>query len=147
MATLKDVIATRDDIMIYLINKGINPKTAFSIMEDVRKGRGLKPEYEKLLIKNNNIDSWFIESCKKIKYLFPKAHAVAYVVMAFRIAYCKVHYPEAFYATYFTVRADDFDAELILQGPKKIKEAMIEIEKKDKEATAKEKVFHCFGSG
>ena len=139
MATLKDVIATRDDIMIYLINKGINPKTAFSIMEDVRKGRGLKPEYEKLLIKNNNIDSWFIESCKKIKYLFPKAHAVAYVVMAFRIAYCKVHYPEAFYATYFTVRADDFDAELILQGPKKIKEAMIEIEKKDKEATAKEK--------
>ena len=139
IATLKDVIATRDDIMINLINKGINPKTAFSIMEDVRKGRGLKPEYEKLMIGNNNVDSWFVESCKKIKYLFPKAHAVAYVVMAFRIAYCKVHYPEAFYATYFTVRADDFDAELILQGAKKIKETMIEIEKKDKEASAKEK--------
>ena len=76
---------------------------------------------------------------KKIKYLFPKAHAVAYVVMAFRIAYFKVHYPEAFYATYFTVRADDFDAELILQGPKKIKAVMIEIEQKDKEASAKEK--------
>ena len=108
-------------------------------MEDVRKGKGLKPEYEKLLSENNNIDSWFIESCKKIKYLFPKAHAVAYVVMAFRIAYFKVHYPEAFYATYFTVRADDFDAELILQGPKVIKEAISEFEKKDKEASVKEK--------
>lgn len=116
--------------MIYLINKGINPKAAFNIMEDVRKGKGLKPEYEKLLAENNNVDSWFIESCKKIKYLFPKAHAVAYVVMAFRIAYFKVHYPEAFYATYFTVRVDDFDAELILQGPKQIKETMVEIEKR-----------------
>ncbi len=139
IATLKDVIATRDDIMIYLINKGINSKTAFNIMEDVRKGRCLKLEYEKLLMENSNIDSWFIESCKKIKYLFPKAHAVAYVVMAFRIAYFKVHFPEAFYATYFTVKADDFDAELILQGPKKIMETMNEIEKKEKEATAKEK--------
>ena len=139
IATLSEVIATRDDIMIYLIEKGINHKTAFSIMEDVRKGKGLKPEYEKLLSENNNIDSWFIESCKKIKYLFPKAHAVAYVVMAFRIAYFKVHYPEAFYATYFTVRADDFDAELILQGPKVIKEAISEFEKKDKEASVKEK--------
>ncbi len=139
IATLSQVIATRDDIMIYLINKGINPKAAFNIMEDVRKGKGLKPEYEKLLAENNNVDSWFIESCKKIKYLFPKAHAVAYVVMAFRIAYFKVHYPEAFYATYFTVRVDDFDAELILQGPKQIKETMVEIEKKDKEASTKEK--------
>jgi DNA polymerase-3 subunit alpha (Gram-positive type) len=139
IVTLKDVIATRDDIMIYLINKGINPKTAFSIMEDVRRGGGLRPEHENLLMKNNRVDSWFIESCKKIKYLFPKAHAVAYVVMAFRIAYFKVHYPEAFYTTYFTVRADDFDAELILQGPKKIKAVMIEIEQKDKEASAKEK--------
>jgi len=139
VATLSQVIATRDDIMLYLIDKGVNPKTAFSIMEDVRKGKGLKPEYEKLLAENKNVDSWFIESCKKIKYLFPKAHAVAYVVMAFRIAYFKVHHPEAFYATYFTVRADDFDAELILQGPKKIREAMSEIEKKDKEASVKEK--------
>lgn len=139
IATLSEVIATRDDIMIYLIEKGINPKTAFSIMEDVRKGRGLKPEYEKLLTENNNIDPWFVKSCKKIKYLFPKAHAVAYVVMAFRIAYFKVHYPEAFYATYFTTRTDDFDAELILQGPKVIKEAINEIEKKDKEASAKDK--------
>lgn len=138
-ATLKDVIATRDDIMIYLLNQGVEPKVAFNIMENVRKGKGIKPEHEQILIKNKNVAPWFIESCKKIKYLFPKAHAVAYVIMAFRIAYFKVHYPEAFYATYFTVRADDFDAELILQGPKKIKEAIAEIEKKEKESSAKEK--------
>jgi len=138
-ATLKDVIATRDDIMIYLLNQGIEPKAAFTIMENVRKGKGLKPEFEDILAKNKSVAPWFMESCKKIKYLFPKAHAVAYVVMAFRIAYFKVHRPEAFYATYFTVRADDFDAELILQGPKKIREAISEIEKKDKESSAKEK--------
>jgi DNA polymerase-3 subunit alpha (Gram-positive type) len=137
-ATLKDVIATRDDIMIYLLNKGVEPKIAFSVMEDVRKGKGLKPEFEEKL-RMNNVDEWFIGSCKKIKYLFPKAHAVAYVIMAFRIAYFKVHYPEAFYATYFTVRADDFDAELILQGPKKIREVMAEFEKKERELSVKEK--------
>ncbi len=136
-ATLKQVIATRDDIMTYLLNKGVKPKTAFSTMEAVRKGRGIKPDVEELLVKNN-VDTWFIESCKKIKYLFPKAHAVAYVIMAFRIAYFKVHYPQAFYATYFTVRADDFDAEIILQGPEKIKETILEIDKKDN-ITAKEK--------
>lgn len=138
-ATLKDVIATRDDIMIYLIEKGVPPKIAFTIMESVRKGKGIKPEHEEILLQNKKVAPWFIESCKKIKYLFPKAHAVAYVIMAFRIAYCKVHYPEAFYATYFTVRADDFDAELILQGPKKIKAVMAEIDKKEKAATVKEK--------
>ncbi|HHW02818.1 MAG TPA: PolC-type DNA polymerase III [Thermoanaerobacterales bacterium] len=138
-ATLKDVIATRDDIMIYLLDHGIEPKIAFTIMENVRKGKGLKPEFEEILTRNKSVAPWFIESCKKIKYLFPKAHAVAYVIMAFRIAYFKVHYPEAFYATYFTVRADDFDAELILQGPQKIRETILEIEKKEKEASAKEK--------
>lgn len=138
-ATLKDVIATRDDIMIYLLNQGIEPKVAFNIMENVRKGKGLKSEHEEILLKNKKVAPWFVESCKKIKYLFPKAHAVAYVIMAFRIAYFKVHYPEAFYATYFTVRADDFDAELILQGPKKIKETISQIEKKEKESSAKEK--------
>jgi len=138
-ATLKDVIATRDDIMIYLINKGVEPKIAFAIMENVRKGKGIKPEHEEILIKNKKVAPWFIESCKKIKYLFPKAHAVAYVIMAYRIAYCKVHFPEAFYATYFTVRADDFDAEIILQGPNKIKEVMANIEKRENQATAKEK--------
>lgn len=138
IATLKEVIATRDDIMIHLLEKGIEPKTAFNIMERVRKGKGLTPEYEEIL-KKNNVEPWFIESCKKIKYMFPKAHAVAYVIMAFRIAYFKVHYPEAFYATYFSVRADDFDAELVLQGPKKIKEIIEEINKKEKAATPKEK--------
>lgn len=138
-ATLKDVIATRDDIMIYLMDKGVDSKIAFHIMENVRKGKGLKPEHENILIKNKSVDPWFVESCKKIKYLFPKAHAVAYVVMAFRIAYFKVHHPEAFYAAYFTARANDFDAELILQGPDKIKDKMLEIQRKEKEATAKEK--------
>jgi len=138
-ATLKDVIATRDDIMIHLIDKGVEPKIAFTIMENVRKGKGLKPEFEEILIKNKNVEPWFVESCKKIKYLFPKAHAVAYVIMAFRIAYFKVHFPEAFYATYFTVRADDFDAEIILQGPSKIKSVMTDLEKKEKQTTAKEK--------
>lgn len=138
VATLKEVIATRDDIMIHLLEKGVEPKIAFNIMEKVRKGKGLSPEDEEVL-KKNNVEKWFIESCKKIKYMFPKAHAVAYVIMAFRIAYFKVHYPAAFYATYFTVRADDFDAELILQGPKKIKEVIEEINKKEKNATPKEK--------
>ncbi|MCG0275032.1 MAG: PolC-type DNA polymerase III [Thermosediminibacteraceae bacterium] len=138
VATLKEVIATRDDIMIHLLEKGVEPKIAFNIMEKVRKGKGLKPEEEEIL-KENGVEQWFIESCKKIKYMFPKAHAVAYVIMAFRIAYFKVHYPEAFYATYFTVRADDFDAELILQGPKKIREVIDEINKKEKSATPKEK--------
>ncbi|MGI6485177.1 MAG: PolC-type DNA polymerase III [Tepidanaerobacteraceae bacterium] len=142
IATLTDVIATRDDIMTYLIHKGNKPSVAFNIMEDVRKGKGLKPEFEGILSKSKKIDKWFIESCKKIKYLFPKAHAVAYVIMAFRIAFYKVHFPEAFYSTYFTVRADDFDASLILQGQNKIKEAMEQLVKKDKYMTSKEKSLY-----
>lgn len=139
VATLKDVIATRDDIMIYLINRGVEPKIAFSIMEKVRKGKGLLPEEEKLLSETPGIDRWFIDSCNKIKYLFPKAHAVAYVIMAFRIAFFKVHYPEAFYATYFSTRSDDFDAEIVLQGPDKVKDVMREIAKKDRDASVKER--------
>src|SRR5699024_2485347 len=100
---LKEVISTRDDIMNYLIFSGIKAKMAFTIMENVRKGRGLKPEFEKAMI-DNNVPDWYINSCKKIKYMFPKAHAVAYVMTSFRIAYCKVNYPEAFYATYFTTK-------------------------------------------
>lgn len=139
VATLKDVIATRDDIMNYLISKDIEPKIAFNIMEKVRKGKGLMPDEEKLLSNNGNIDKWFIESCKKIKYLFPKAHAVAYVIMAFRIAFFKVHYPEAFYATYFSSKADDFDSEIVLQGSNKVKDVMRGIAKKERDATTKEK--------
>lgn len=135
---LKDVISTRDDIMNYLIFKGLPPKMSFTIMESVRKGRGLKPEHIEEM-KKNNVPEWYIESCKKIKYMFPKAHAVAYVMMSFRLAYCKVHYPEAFYATYFTTKAEDFDADLIVKGVDAIKSKIHEIESLGNDATAKEK--------
>ena len=114
IATLNEAICTRDDIMIYLIHKGVKPKLSFTIMESVRKGKGLRDDWEAEM-KANNVPDWYIDSCKKIKYMFPKAHAVAYVTMAFRIAYYKVHYPLAYYATYFTVRADDFDSEIMFE--------------------------------
>ena len=138
IATLAEVITTRDDIMLFLINNGLEPLTAFKIMEDVRKGKGLKDEYEELMIENR-IPDWYIESCKKIKYMFPKAHAAAYVMMAFRIAWFKVYYPEAFYAAYFTVRADAFDADIISKGKEKVMYELKELEKKGNEATQKEK--------
>jgi DNA polymerase-3 subunit alpha (Gram-positive type) len=138
IASLPNVISTRDDIMLFLIQNGLEPLTSFKIMEDVRKGKGLKPEYEELMIKTG-IPGWYIESCKKIKYMFPKAHAAAYVMMAFRIAWFKVYYPEAFYATYFTVRADEFDADIISRGRDRVRYAMEELEKKGNEATQKEK--------
>lgn len=112
-ATLKEVICTRDDIMTYLIYAGLPKKESFTIMERVRKGKGITPEQEQLMV-DNGVPEWYINSCKKIKYMFPKAHAVAYVMMAFRIAYYKVHYPVEYYATYFTVRADEFDAGLMI---------------------------------
>ena len=135
---LKDVISTRDDIMNYLIFKGLPPKMAFTIMESVRKGRGLKPEHIEEMEKND-VPKWYIWSCQQIKYMFPKAHAVAYVMMSFRLAYCKVHYPEAFYATYFTTKAEDFDADLIVKGLPAIKAKIKEIEELGNDATTKEK--------
>ncbi|CCJ33529.1 PolC-type DNA polymerase III [Caloramator australicus] len=137
-ATLKEVISTRDDIMLYLIYKGLNPKLAFNIMERVRKGKGLKEEDIEEM-KKHDVPQWYIDSCNKIKYMFPKGHAVAYVMMAVRIAYFKVYYPEAFYATYFTVRADDFDAELIVKGEKAIRNKIKEIENLGNNATQKDK--------
>lgn len=137
-ATLKEVICTRDDIMLSLINAGVDPSTSFRIMESVRKGRGLK-DADIETMKSQNVPNWFIESCKKIKYMFPKAHACAYVIMAFRIAYYKVHYPKEFYATYFTVRADDFDASIALNPEGDIKNTMAEISKNGNKATTKEK--------
>ena len=136
--SLKEVISTRDDIMNYLIFKGLPPKMAFTIMENVRKGKGLKDEHVEIM-KENDVPDWYIWSCKQIKYMFPKAHAVAYVMMSYRLAYCKVHYPEAFYATYFTTKAEDFDANLIVKGIDKIKERIDYIESLGNSATAKEK--------
>jgi len=136
--TLKDCISTRDDIMVYLMYAGVPPKMAFTIMESVRKGKGLTEEFEKLM-RENNVPDWYIESCKRIKYMFPKGHAVAYVMMAVRIAYFKVHYPEAYYATYFTVRADDFDADLICKGPGAIKAKLDELYELGNKVTAKDK--------
>lgn len=114
-ATLSDVIGTRDDIMNYLIKQGVEQRQAFFTMESVRKGKGLKEDMEKAMVENS-VPTWFIDSCKKISYLFPKAHAAAYVIMAFRVAYYKVHYPKEFYATYFTVRADNFSAQYVMDG-------------------------------
>ncbi|QAV33512.1 DNA polymerase-3 subunit alpha [Fervidobacterium changbaicum] len=145
IATLSEVISCRDDIMIYLIHKGVPPSNAFKIMENVRKGKGLKEEEEKLM-KEHKVPEWFIESCKKIKYLFPKAHAVAYVSMAFRIAYFKVHYPLAFYAAFFSTKGDEFDAELILKGKEAIKRRLMELNnnpKKDVKEKNEEKVLEA----
>lgn len=136
-AELKDVISTRDDIMNYLIYAGIPHKTAFYIMENVRKGKGLKPEQEALMVENN-VPDWYIESCKRIKYMFPKAHAVAYVMMSFRIAWFKVHHPLAFYATFFTIKVSDFDAEVMCAGPVVVNARMRELESNPK-PTQKEK--------
>jgi len=137
-AVLAEVISTRDDIMVYLIHRGLPPSQAFKIMERVRKGKGLT-EDDILLMKEHHVPDWYIESCQKIKYMFPKAHAVAYVMMALRIAWFKVYRPIEYYATYFTVRADDFDLELVLQGPEAIMMKMDEIQAKGSQASPKEK--------
>ncbi|NFO09897.1 PolC-type DNA polymerase III [Clostridium botulinum] len=136
--TLRDCIATRDDIMVYLMYKGLPPKSAFTIMEKVRKGKGLSEDDEKLM-KEHEVPEWYIGSCKKIKYMFPKGHAVAYVMMAVRIAYYKVYYPEAYYATYFTVRADDFDANLVCLGDGAVHTKLQELYELGNNASVKDK--------
>ncbi|PWK12673.1 PolC-type DNA polymerase III [Tumebacillus permanentifrigoris] len=138
---LKEVIGCRDDIMVYLIYAGLEPSFAFKIMESVRKGKGLTLEMEEEM-KRNNVPDWYIWSCKQIKYMFPKAHATAYVLMAVRIAYFKVHYPLEFYATYFSVRADDFDLEIMGKGYDSIVAKLEEIEAKGFNAAPKEKALH-----
>lgn len=138
IAPLSEVISTRDDIMLYLIYAGLDKKRAFKIMERVRKGKGLADEDIEYM-KQFNIPSWYIDSCQKIKYMFPKAHAVAYVMMSFRIAYFKVHYPEAFYATYFTTKAEDFDANLVTKGKQAVDHKVKELNSLGNNMTAKEK--------
>ncbi|WP_438317701.1 PolC-type DNA polymerase III [Sporosarcina sp. FA9] len=135
---LSDVIGCRDDIMVYLIYQGLKPSIAFSIMESVRRGRGLTPEFEAEM-KAEGVPNWYIESCKKIKYMFPKAHAAAYVLMALRIAYFKVHHPILYYSAYFTIRASDFDLLAMTKGSATIRAQVNEINAKGLEASPKEK--------
>lgn len=137
IANLSEVISVRDDIMNFLLQKGMEPIDAFWIMEHVRKGKGLTEEEESKM-RNNNIPDWYIESCKKIKYMFPKAHAAAYVMMAYRIAYFKVHYPKAFYLTYFSTKASAFDAQIIDKGLEFVNDHLNKLNKQDK-LTAKDK--------
>lgn len=144
-ASLSEVIGLRDDIMVYLIQHGLDPSTAFKIMEFVRKGRAAKegmPEDFESAMRENNVPDWYIDSCKKIKYMFPKAHAAAYVMMALRIAYFKVYYPTEFYIAYFTVRADLFDAALMAKGEAKVKSEMQKLSLKGSSMSATEKSLY-----
>lgn len=142
IATLSEVVAVRDDIMTYLINKGLEPGMAFKIMEFVRKGRAAKegmPEEFENAMREHDVPDWYIGSCKKIKYMFPKAHAAAYVMMGFRVAYFKVHYPVEFYIAYFTVRADLFDAAIMAKGDDVLMDEMHRLEQRQNEWSATEK--------
>ena len=142
VATLSEVIGVRDDIMTYLINKGLEPGVAFKIMEFVRKGRAAKegmPEEFETPMREHDVPDWYIDSCKKIKYMFPKAHAAAYVMMAFRVAYFKVHYPLEFYIAYFTVRADLFDAAIMARGDEVLVAEMRNLEQRQNDWSATEK--------
>ena len=136
-ATLSECVCCRDDIMNYLIDKGVQPKLAFTTMESVRKGKGLKPEMEQAMI-DQQVPDWFMDSCKKIKYMFPKGHAVAYVTMALRVAWFKVHQPLAYYCAYFTVRGDGFDATTMILSPDAARKKINEIRTMDK-PTARDK--------
>ncbi|MGD6854583.1 PolC-type DNA polymerase III [Bacillus infantis] len=138
ICTLSEVIGCRDDIMVYLIYQGLEPAFAFKIMESVRKGKGLSDDMEEEMRKNK-VPEWYIDSCKKIKYMFPKAHAAAYVLMAVRIAYFKVHHALLYYAAYFTVRAEDFDVEAMVRGSQAIRAKIEEINAKGLDASPKEK--------
>ncbi|WP_135547226.1 PolC-type DNA polymerase III [Paenibacillus cymbidii] len=141
ICTIKTVIGCRDDIMLYLIYKaGLDKALAFKITESVRKGKGLTDDWKQVM-KEHGVPAWYIDSCEKIEYMFPRAHAAAYVTSAVRTAYFKVYHPIAYYATYFTVRAEDFDVELFCQGYDAILRKLIEIEEKGFQALPKEKAM------
>jgi DNA polymerase-3 subunit alpha (Gram-positive type) len=135
--TFPEVVGIRDNIMIYLMQKGMDSSTAFIITESVRKGFGLKPDWEKAM-REHNVPDWYINSCKKINYMFPKAHASAYIIAAMRLGWFKVYEPLAFYASYFSVQPEGMDAELALSGRSNIRKYIEETEKKGLEATKKE---------
>ncbi|WP_308534248.1 PolC-type DNA polymerase III [uncultured Peptoniphilus sp.] len=136
-ATLSEVICTREDIMLYLIDAGAENKMAFDTMEKVRKGKGLTDEQIEIMNKLN-LPPWYIDSCQKIKYMFPKAHAVAYVMLSFRIAYYKLNYPLAFYATYFTIKLENFNGKEIIKGHQEILQLMEDLKTRES-LTVKEK--------
>lgn len=142
-ATISTAICTRDDIMTYLINKGLDSEKSFTIMERVRKGLVAKgkckewPEYKKDMLEHG-VPEWYIGSCEKIKYMFPKAHAAAYVMMAYRIAYCKVNYPLAYYAAYFSIRASAFSYEIMCQGKDKLEFYLRDYKKRSDSLSKKE---------
>ena len=142
ICTISDVIGCRDDIMLYLIQQhDMDKAQSFKIMEDVRKGKGLKPEYEEAMIEHN-VPDWYIESCKRIKYMFPKAHAAAYVIDALRLGWYKIYYPKEFYSAYFTAAPGGVEAEIVVGGRDSIKAKMEEIDKMGRDATAKDKEMH-----
>lgn len=136
-ATISTAICTRDDIMVYLIHMGLESELSFTIMESVRKGKGLKDEWKKEMLAHG-VPEWYIWSCEKIKYMFPKAHAAAYVMMAWRIAYCKVFYPLAYYAAYFSIRATGFSYELMCQGEERLQYFMRDYERRKDKLSKKE---------
>lgn len=137
-ATLSEVIGCRDDIMVYLIHNGLEDGLAFKIMEHVRKGRGIPDDWQATM-REEGVPEWYIDSCLKIKYMFPKAHAAAYVLMALRVAYFKVYYPILYYAAYFSIRANDFDLVAMSKGKDAVKARMKEITDKGMDASTKEK--------
>ena len=136
-AVLSTAICTRDDIMSYLIAQGMDKSLSFKTMESVRKGKGLTPEMKDAM-RAANVPEWYIDSCLKIKYMFPRAHAAAYVMMALRIAYCKVHFPLAYYAAYFSIRASAFSYEIMCRGQEHLLEVMADYQRRKDELTPKE---------
>ena len=137
VCTISEVVGTRDGIMLYLIQKGLDDSTSFKIMEAVRKGKGLTPEWEAEMI-SHGVPEWYIWSCKKIKYMFPKAHAAAYDMSAIRLGWYKIYYPMEFYAAFLTVAPAGFDAEIVGGGLSSVNRAIKEIEEKGNDASQKE---------